>query len=98
MNCAGLCCQAGFAGFSLGTWIWEFAFTAGCVFQTAAIARSDSSGRAIMLAPAIFAFSSMVGPGLAGKLAAGGSFANVLLLALVCSLVPVAYYLLRRKS
>jgi MFS family permease len=90
--------QAGFAAFSLGTWIWEFAFTAGCVFQTAAIARSDSSGRAIMLAPAIFAFSSMVGPGLAGQLAAGGSFAFVLLLALVCSLVPVAYYLLRPKS
>ncbi len=81
-----------FLPFALGAWIWEFAFTCGCVFQVAAIARSDASGRAVVLVPAVFALSSMVGPGLAGQLAAGGSFNGVLLLAAVCSVLPALVY------
>ena len=67
---------AGFAGFALGAWIWEFAFTCGCVFHSAGIARSDPSGRAVMLVPAVFALSSMAGPGLAGQIAAGAGSAQ----------------------
>jgi predicted MFS family arabinose efflux permease len=80
-----------FLPFALGAWIWEFAFTCGCVFQTAAIARSDASGRAVLLVPAAFALSSMVGPALAGKLLAqdGGAFLPVLMLALASSVVPL---------
>lgn len=78
-----------FMPFALGAWIWEFSFTCGCVFQTAAIARTDPSGRAIVLAPAVFALSSMVGPGLAGYLVSDGSFGALLGLALVSSLAPV---------
>lgn len=87
----------GFAGFGLGAWIWEFAFTCGCVFQTAAIARSDPSGRAVTLVPAVFALSSMAGPGLAGQIAAGGSFGGLLALALASTLVPVLACLLRPR-
>ena len=79
----------GFVGFALGAWVWEFAFTCGCVFQTAAIARSDPSGRAITLVPGAFALSSMAGPGLAGQIVADGSFSGLLMFALVSSLVPV---------
>lgn len=79
----------GFVGFALGAWVWEFAFTCGCVFQTAAIARSDPSGRAVTLVPGAFALSSMAGPGLAGQIAAGGSFGGLLVFALASSLVPL---------
>lgn len=88
----------GFAGFALGAWVWEFAFTCGCVFQTAAIARSDPSGRAVTLVPGAFALSSMAGPGLAGQIAAGGSFSGLLVFALLSSLVPVLAALLRRSQ
>ena len=59
------------------------------------IARSDTSGRAIVLVPAVFALSSMLGPGLAGQLAAGGQFGGLLLLALGSTLAPVLFYSLR---
>jgi predicted MFS family arabinose efflux permease len=81
-----------FLPFALGAWIWEFAFTCGCVYQAAAIARSDPAGRAVMLVPAVFALSSMVGPAVAGQLAAGGSYGGVLALAAVCSVVPALAY------
>lgn len=99
LGLALLAVAAGFLPFALGAWIWEFFFTCGCVFQIASIARIDASGRAVVLAPAVFAFSSMLGPGLAGKLlTAGGGFGPVLTLALASSLVPLTamYTLLRR--
>ncbi|MBS0391827.1 MAG: MFS transporter [Proteobacteria bacterium] len=80
----------GFVPYAAGAWLWEFAFTCGCVLQTAHIARSDASGRAVVLVPAAFALASMVGPGLAGKLmGAEGGTTQVLLLALASSAVPV---------
>lgn len=86
----GLLAQAqGFVAYAAGAWLWEFAFTCGCVFQTAHIARSDASGRAVVLVPASFALASMVGPGLAGQLLDGSAHGRVLLLALASSLVPV---------
>lgn len=85
-----------FVPFALGAWVWEFAFTCGCVFQTAAIARSDASGRAVLLVPAAFALSSMVGPGLAGQLLAqpGSGFGPLLMLALASSVIPLLATLL----
>ena len=89
--------STGFAGFALGAWVWEFAFTCGCVFQTAAIARSDPSGRAVTLVPGAFALSSMAGPGLAGQIAAGGSFGGLLVFALISSMVPLLAAWLKRS-
>ena len=84
-----LASASSFLPFALGAWVWEFAFTCGCVYQVAAIARSDASGRAVMLVPAAFALGSMVGPGLAGQLVAGGSFSGLLALALISSFSPL---------
>lgn len=80
---------SGFAGFALGAWVWEFAFTCGCVLQTAHIARLDPSGRAIVLVPAAFALSSMVGPGVAGQVYAPGQPMPLLGMALLCAVVPL---------
>jgi predicted MFS family arabinose efflux permease len=79
----------GFLGYALGAWLWEFAFTCGCVYQTAHIARSDPGGRAIVLVPAAFALASMVGPAVAGRLLAPESFTGLLVFALASSAVPV---------
>ena len=76
-----------FLPYAIGAWIWEVGLTFSCIFQTAAIARFDVSGRSIMLVPAAFALASMLGPGMAGFLI-GGSFAPLLWVALVCALVP----------
>lgn len=86
---AALASAQGFASFAIGAWLWEFSFTCGCVFQAALVARHDRSGRAIVLIPAVFALGSMVGPGMAGYLVAGGSHAPLLWLAAAATLVPV---------
>lgn len=85
--------------FSLGAWIWEVAFTWGCVFQTAAIARFDDKGRAIMLVPAAFGLSAILGPALGGWLATT-SYTGILVLAFATTLVAVALYIgpLARKQ
>jgi predicted MFS family arabinose efflux permease len=88
LGLALLASATGFGLFALGAWSWEFAFTCGCVLQTAEIARSDASGRAVVLVPAAFALASMVGPALAGRLLGDGGFAPVFAFALVSSLVP----------
>ena len=93
-----LASAGGFARFALGAWMWEFAFTCGCVFQTATIARSDASGRAVTLVPGVFALSSMAGPGLAGQMAAGGAFGGLLVFALASTLVLVLGAWLRRPQ
>ena len=83
-----LASDSSFITFALGAWIWEFAFTCGCVFQSAGIARSDPSGRAVVLIPAMFALASMAGPGLAGAFLDGTHFGVLLAFALVSSLMP----------
>ncbi|WEL57799.1 MFS transporter [Pseudomonas kermanshahensis] len=81
----------GFLGYALGAWIWEVGFTWGCVYQTAAIARLDSSGRSIMLIPGAFALSSMAGPALAGQLVSQG-YDTLLGLAASCAVIPVVVF------
>lgn len=81
-----------FIPFALGAWIWEFFFTCGCVFQTAAIARSDPGGRAIVLVPGAFALASMVAPGLGGYLFGDGGTTALLAIAFGSSLVPIIVY------
>lgn len=81
----------GFLMYALGAWIWEVGFTWGCIFQTAAIARLDPSGRSIMLIPAAFALSSMVGPALAGGLV-GQGYAPLLWLAFATAILAVVAF------
>ena len=93
-----LASAGGFVSFALGAWLWEFAFTCGCVLQTAHIARTDPSGRAIVLVPGAFALASMVGPGVAGKLMGVQGIEPVLWFALASSVVPILNLLLSKKS
>lgn len=86
-----LAARPSFMVFAFGAWIWEAAFTIGCVFQTAAIARLDPSNKLVVLVPAAFAISAFVGPALGGMLAATG-FAPLLALAVACAAVPVVAY------
>lgn len=83
-----LAVDGGFATYALGAWVWEFAFTCGCILQTAHIARSDPGGRAIVLVPAAFALGSMVGPALAGQWFGQGQVLALLALAGGCAVVP----------
>lgn len=92
-----LASATGFGFYAAGAWLWEFAFTCGCVLQTAHIARTDPSGRAIVLVPGAFALASMVGPGVAGKLMGAQGIEPVLWFALVSSAVPVLNLLLLQK-
>ena len=78
----------GFVMYAAGAWIWEVGFTWGCVYQTAAIARLDPSGRSIMLIPGAFALSSMAGPALAGQLV-GQGYTMLLWIAAACAVIPV---------
>lgn len=78
--------------FAMGAWIWEVAFTWGCVFQTAAVARLDPKGRAIMLIPAAFGLSAMIGPALGGWLASSG-YQQILLLAFSTSAVAAICFM-----
>lgn len=80
-----------FLPYAIGAWVWEVGLTFSCIFQTAAIARFDVSGRSIMLVPAAFALASMLGPGMAGFVI-GGGFAPLLWMALACALVPSLTY------
>lgn len=93
-----LASASGFGFYAAGAWLWEFAFTCGCVLQTAHIARTDPSGRAIVLVPGAFALASMVGPGVAGKLMGAQGLEPVLWFALASSAVPVLNLLLPQKS
>lgn len=86
-----LAARPSFMVFAFGAWIWEAAFTIGCVFQTAAIAKLDPSNKLVVLVPAAFAISAFVGPALGGMLAATG-FAPLLALAVACAAVPVLAY------
>lgn len=93
-----LASASGFGMYAAGAWLWEFAFTCGCVLQTAHITRTDRSGRAIVLVPAAFALASMVGPGVAGRLMGAQGIKPLLWFALLSSAAPLPLMLLRKRS
>ena len=84
-----------FMTFAFGAWIWEAGFTLGCLYQTAAIARFDPTNKLVVLVPAAFAISSMLGSSGAGYLSAAGGYSSLYLMAVVISALPtLAYFLL----
>jgi MFS family permease len=84
--------------YAFGAWIWEGAFTIGCVYQTAAIAKLDQSNRLVVLVPAAFAVSAFIGPELAGRLAEAGGFTPLFVLAVVCAAIPtIAFWNVDRR-
>lgn len=84
--------ESSFYFFAIGVWIWEVAFTWGCVYQTAAVARFDPSSKAIMLIPTSFALSAMFGPYCGGWLITQGVEA-LLVFTATTSIFAVACYI-----
>ena len=64
----------GFPAFVASVNLFMFAWLFALPYMTAAVSASDSNGRATSLVAACLAFGSMVGPGVAGQLVAGGGF------------------------
>ena len=96
---AMLAVPANFWIYAIGAWIWEGAFTIGCVYQTAAIAKLDASNRLVVLVPAAFAISAFIGPELAGNLAESGSFTPLFGLAIGCAAIPaMAFWAMGKRS
>lgn len=84
--------ETSFVIFASGVWIWEVAFTWGCVYQTAAVARFDSTNKAIMLIPTAFALSAMLGP-YSGGLLVSQNYMYLLIFTFVSSLIALICYL-----
>lgn len=89
---------ANFWVYAFGAWVWEGAFTVGCVYQTAAIAKLDRSNRLVVLVPAAFAVSAFMGPELAGRLAESGGYTPLFMLAIACAAIPcIAFWTADRR-
>ncbi len=88
----GLYFSTSFTQIMLSTWVWEFGFTLGCIYQTAGIVRHDSSNRLVMFVPTAFAISSVAGARVAGVLISGGDYDNLYFFVILCSLLPALYY------
>ncbi|MGB0907313.1 MAG: MFS transporter [Maricaulaceae bacterium] len=95
---AGLFLAKTFTHFMIASWVWEFGFTLGCLYQTAAIARFDISNKLVVLVPAVFGVSMLLGGKIAGQLLEGGSAAPLYILVAVCSLLPSLYVLSLRNT
>jgi len=74
---------SGFELYALGTCLLTFAIGMGIPFAVAEIAELDVDGRFIILSVPAIGMGAMVGPGVAGALADGGSFIPVLSVAAV---------------
>jgi len=47
----GLFTAKNFTTYMISSWVWEFGFTLGCLYQTAAIVRFDISNKLVVLVP-----------------------------------------------
>lgn len=88
---AGLFFAPNFNTYMISSWIWEFGFTAGCIFQTAAIARMDPTGKVVTLVPAAFGLSMMFSGLLAEGIIIASSAQTLYLVVGALSLVPALY-------
>jgi len=83
-----------FNQFMLAAWIWEAGFTIGCLYQTAAVARFDTTNKLVVLVMTAFALGTTVGSAAAGYLVDGADYTRLYLFVLACSVLPsLAYYL-----
>jgi len=94
----GLFLSKSFTAYMLSSWIWEFGFTLGCLYQTAAIVRFDVSNKLVVLVPMAFGISMILGGKIAGQILEGGSANGIYLMVAICSLLPSAYMFLMRPN
>lgn len=94
----GLFLAKNFTVFMISSWVWEFGFTLGCLYQTAAIVRFDVSNKLVVLVPMAFGISMILGGKMAGQLLESGSAVSLYVLVAICSLLPAVYMLLIRPT
>jgi len=94
----GLFTAKSFNAYMVSSWVWEFGFTLGCLYQTAAIVRFDLSNKLVVLVPMAFGISMIFGGKIAGQILEGGSANGIYILVTICSLLPSAYMLLARPN
>lgn len=94
----GLFMAKSFTAYMVSSWVWEFGFTLGCLYQTAAIVRFDISNKLVVLVPMAFGISMIFGGKIAGQILEGGSANGIYLLVAICSLLPAAYMFLIRPN
>jgi len=92
----GLFLSNSFTAYMISSWIWEFGFTLGCLYQTAAIVRFDISNKLVVLVPMAFGTSMIFGGKIAGQILEGGSANGIYLMVAICSLLPSLYMFLAR--
>jgi len=87
----GLFTAKNFTTYMISSWVWEFGFTLGCLYQTAAIVRFDISNKLVVLVPMAFGISMIFGGKIAGQLLEGGNASGIYLMVAICSLLPSLY-------
>lgn len=92
----GLFTAKTFTAYMISSWVWEFGFTLGCLYQTAAIVRFDLSNKLVVLVPMAFGISMIFGGKIAGQILEGGSANGIYIMVAICSLLPSLYIFLAR--
>ncbi len=90
---AGMTIAKSFNVFMVSSWIWEFGFTLGCLYATTAITRFDPSKKLVVLVPATFGLSMVLGGKVGGKLLSSGSSAPLFIAAGAGALLMLVYVL-----
>ena len=94
----GLFTAKSFTAYMISSWVWEFGFTLGCLYQTAAIVRYDISNKLVVLVPMAFGISMIFGGKIAGQILEGGSANGIYFMVAICSLLPAAYMFIARPN
>lgn len=94
----GLFAAQNFTAYMISSWIWEFGFTLGCLYQTAAIVRFDISNKLVVLVPMAFGISMIFGGKIAGQILEGGSANGIYMMVAICSILPSLYMFLVRPT
>lgn len=98
LGVTGLVIAKNFTFFMISSWVWEFGFTLGCLYQTAAIVRFDISNKLVVLVPMSFGISMIFGGQIAGRLLEGGSANSLYVLVVLCSLLPSVFIFMNKPK
>ena len=88
---AGLAFAKSFTVFMVSSWVWEFGFTLGCLYQTAAITRFDITNKLVVLVPTAFAVSMILGGKIGGELLSSSGPNGLYILVAICAVLPLLY-------
>lgn len=94
----GLWTADNFTMFMVSAWVWEFGFTLGCLYQTAAIARTDPSGKLVVLVTTAFGVSILAGGWVAGQMLEQVGDGLLYVSVVVAAALPLAFFLISEEA